>query len=167
MQIFLILALLIAILAVIFAVQNVAVVSISFFAWHIQVSLAVALLLALGAGVLISVLVSIPGMVRRGWNNASSKKKFSSLEVERDNLKRKADEAASVREQALKKLEESEKEISDLEERLASFSAALDEAQERLNSTPPSGALPPQTPPPSASPATPAENPPADMGNNP
>lgn len=138
MQIFLILALLIALVAVIFAIQNVAVVSISFFAWHVQVSLAVALLAALGAGVLISILVSIPGMVKRGWNSASNKKKFSSLEGERNLLNAKVDEITSDRDRYITKLADSEKEIADLEERLASFSAALDEAEEKLKQTMPS-----------------------------
>ena len=53
MQIFLVLGLVIAILAVVFAVQNVAVVAISFFTWKVDLSLAVALLLALAAGVLV------------------------------------------------------------------------------------------------------------------
>ncbi|HEY3311809.1 MAG TPA: lipopolysaccharide assembly protein LapA domain-containing protein [Anaerolineales bacterium] len=132
MQIFLILALLVAILAVIFAVQNIAVVSISFFAWHIQVSLAIALLVALGAGVLISLLVSIPGKVKGSLNSASHKKKFSNLEVEHESLKMKVDEVATDRDLYKNKFEASQKEISDLEDQLASLSAALQEAEQKL-----------------------------------
>ena len=142
MQIFLILALLIAILAVIFAVQNVALVSISFFAWNIEVSLAVALLLALAAGVLITLLLSIPGKVKGRWSSASHKKKFSSLELERDSLKLKVDELVSDRDRYIKKLEASEKEISDLEEELASISEALQEAEKEPGLTPPTTAPP-------------------------
>jgi uncharacterized integral membrane protein len=145
MQIFLIFALIIALLAVIFAIQNVAIVSISFFAWHIQGSLAVVLLVALGAGVLISILVSIPGIVKRGWNSASSKKKFSSLETERDQLKSKVAEISADRDRYLKKVEESEKEIADLEERLASFSAALVEAEEKIKFSTPATATTQET----------------------
>lgn len=130
MQIFLILALIIAILAVIFAVQNVTVVTITFFAWTIHTSLAVALLVALGAGVLLTLLLSVPGMFKNGWNSVSQKKKMSSLEVERDKYKAKIDEANAERDKYLKKLEEKEKEISDLEEQLASLSAALNDQQE-------------------------------------
>ena len=130
MQIFLILALIIAILAVIFAVQNVTVVTITFFACTIHTSLAVALLVALGAGVLLTLLLSVPGMFKNGWNSVSQKKKMSSLEVERDKYKAKIDEANAERDKYLKKLEEKEKEISDLEEQLASLSAALNDQQE-------------------------------------
>lgn len=148
MQIFLILALLIAILAVIFAVQNVAVVSIGFFAWHLDVSLAVALLVALAAGALIAILVAIPGRVKNSWNKSAQRKKFSSLEAERDSLKAKVAEAASERDQYIQKLGEAKSEIADLEERLASFSAALDEAQQNSPaSTPPEVVPPAQNPP--------------------
>lgn len=148
MQIFLILALLIAILAVIFAVQNVAVVSISFFAWHLDLSLAVALLVALAAGALIAILVAVPGRIKNSWNNTSQRKKFSGLEAERDNLKARVDAIAADRDQYIQKLDEAKSEIADLEERLASFSAALDEAQQNSPaSTPPEVVPPAQIPP--------------------
>ncbi len=148
MQIFLILALLIAILAVIFAVQNVAVVTISFFAWSADVSLAVALLLALAAGVLITVLLSIPGRVKGSWNSAAGRKKFAALETERDNLKLKIEEILFDRDHYIKKLEASEQEIAGLEEELASLSAALQEVDTPTVARPlppakPQEALPP------------------------
>jgi uncharacterized integral membrane protein len=127
MQLFLILALVIAIVAVIFAVQNVTLVTITFFAWNIHTSLAVALLVALGVGVIITLLLSLPGMFKSGWNSVSQKKKFTSLEADRDKFKKKVDEAVADRDKYLKKLEDSEKEVSDLEEQLASMSAALNE----------------------------------------
>ncbi len=150
MQIFLILALLVAILAVIFAVQNVAVVAVSFFAWHIQIPLAVALLAALGVGVLITILLSLPGKVKGRWNSASNRKKYSNLEAERDALKAKIDQMAADRDRAIQKLDDSEKEIADLEERLASFSAALEEAEDRLAAAAPATAIPPLVTPPAA-----------------
>lgn len=130
MTVFLILALIIAILAVIFAVQNVTLITISFFAWNIQTSLAVALLVALGAGVLITLLVSVPGRIKGGWNSASQKKKFSTLEAERDLYKGKVAEATAERDRYLKKLESSESEVSKLEEQLASVSGALQAKEE-------------------------------------
>jgi uncharacterized integral membrane protein len=148
MQIYLILALIIAIVAVIFAVQNVAVVAVSFFAWHIQIPLAVALLAALGVGVLITILLSLPGKVKGRWNSASNRKKFVNLEAERDGLKAKIDQMASDRDRYIQKSEDSEKEIADLEERLASFSAALEEAEDRLAAMAPAAAIPPQVEPP-------------------
>ncbi len=127
MQIFLILAVLLAIIAVIFAVQNVTVVSISFFVWSIQVSLAVALLVALGAGVLITLLLSIPGKIKDSLNSSASKKKYASLEAERGRLQVKVEELAAERDKHLVKLVEADREIAGLEEQLASLSAALQE----------------------------------------
>lgn len=135
-QFFLILALLIAVVAVVFAVQNVAAVSISFFSWNAHVSLAIALLLALAAGVLITLFLSIPGRIKGTWNNASNKKKFVNLETERDHLKLKIDEVSSDRDKQLKKLEASEKEIANLEDQLASLSAALHESEQKSDALP-------------------------------
>jgi len=146
MQIFLILALLIAILAVIFAVQNVAVVTISFFAWSTEVSLAVALLLALAAGVLITVFLSIPGRIKGSWDSAAGRKKFSALETERDNLKAKMEQLLFDRDHYIKKLEASEQEIAGLEEELASLSAALQDAEKPAPVRPPEALPPPQDP---------------------
>jgi uncharacterized integral membrane protein len=125
MQFFLILAVVFAILAVIFAVQNVTVVTISFLAWQIQTSLAVALLIAVGVGVLIALLFSVPGQIKGGYRSVTRKKKVTNLESERDKLKTKVDEAAVEREQYLKKLDNASQNIRDLEEQLASLSAAL------------------------------------------
>lgn len=129
MQIFLILAVLLAIIAVIFAVQNVTVVSISFFLWSIDISLAVALLIALGAGVLITLLLSIPGKIKDSLNSAAGKKKYTSLETERDKLQMKVKEATAEHDKYLKKLDEAGQEIARLEEELASLSAALQDTE--------------------------------------
>ena len=136
MQIFLVLALVIAVVAVVFAVQNVAVVSISFFIWNAQVSLAIALLLALAAGVVITLLLSLPGRIKGSWNSASNKKKYANLETERDQLKARIEDVSSDRDKQLKKLEGSEKEIADLEGQLASLSAALQEAEMKSGKLP-------------------------------
>ena len=152
MTVFLILALIIAILAVIFAVQNVTMVTISFFAWNIHTSLAVALLIALGAGVLITLLVSVPGRIKGGWNSVSQKKKFSTLEAERDLYKGKVAEATAERDRYLKKLEASEDEVTKLEEQLASVSGALQaqsetpSAEETQPTPVPEEIIPPQPP---------------------
>lgn len=162
MQIFLVLALLVAILAVVFAVQNVALVSISFFAWNIQVSLAVALLAALGAGVLISILVSIPGRVKGSWNSVSKKKKYSSLEAERTSLQAKVNELTSERDRYIQQLEDSKNEIAKLEEELASLSAALQEGAKIPDVHPPSTAIQPEAGHPSETTTQPEEDAPAE-----
>ena len=126
MQIFLILALLIAILAVIFAIQNTAMVTISFFAWTIHTPLAVALLIALGAGVLITILLSVPGRIKGSWHSVSQRKKYSALEGERNQLQAKVEEMTADRDKYLKNWEDAELEISNLEQQTANLSGALE-----------------------------------------
>ena len=46
--------------AVIFALQNVTVVTLSFFSWHFDGSLALILLVAVAVGILISLLIVLP-----------------------------------------------------------------------------------------------------------
>lgn len=146
MQIYLILALLLMIIAVVFAVQNVAAVTISFFAWNIHTSLAVALLIALGAGVLITILLSLPGRIKGSWSSVSMKRKFSTLEGERDRLQQKLDEITLDRDQTVKKWEAAELEISSLEEQLANLSGAFqvmeENSKEQGNQAPPGGGTP-------------------------
>jgi len=82
MPLFLILALLVAIAAVVFALQNIAPVTITFFLWQYAGSLALILLLALGLGVLITILASIPAMLKRRMEITSQKKTIEHLERE-------------------------------------------------------------------------------------
>ncbi|NLF49653.1 MAG: LapA family protein [Leptolinea sp.] len=146
MQIFLILALVIAIIAVLFALQNVTIVTISFFIWNAQVSLAVALLIALGLGVIISALVSIPERVKSGWKSSRKNKNLSSLEMELENQKTRIELITAERDDYINKLHTSEKEVADLELKLANFAAALQETEEKLNLiTPQSDVTPPET----------------------
>jgi uncharacterized integral membrane protein len=75
-MIFLILSLLIIALVVVFAVQNTALTTVHFFVWTFQGSLALILLIALSAGVLISLLVSLPTMVNNRLTLRSHKKNW-------------------------------------------------------------------------------------------
>lgn len=115
MQVFIIIALIIAVLAVIFALQNLTAVTVTFFIWKFDGSLALVLLLSVVVGVLISLLASLPGLIRGKWTVASQRKKLAALEGERSENQRKAEEAS--------------KEVVTLEEQLASMSAALEQAQ--------------------------------------
>lgn len=116
MQVFIIFALIIAVIAVIFALQNIAAVTVTFFFWSFHGSLALVLLLSVAAGVLISLLASLPGLVRARLTVASQRKKLAVMEGERSENTRKAEEA--------------EKEVKTMEEQLASLSAALEQAQD-------------------------------------
>lgn len=80
MSILLILALLIAIIAVIFALQNTTAVTVSFFVWQFDQSLALVLLLTLAVGVLIGIFTILPGSIRSKWRLSSQRKKMDSLE---------------------------------------------------------------------------------------
>lgn len=115
MQVFIIFALVIAVVAVIFALQNIAAVTVTFFFWSFHGSLALVLLLSVAAGVLISLLASLPGLIRARWTVASQRKKLAALENERSENKQKTEDA--------------EKEVKTLEEQLASLSSALETAE--------------------------------------
>ncbi|MEA4909703.1 MAG: LapA family protein [Chloroflexi bacterium] len=112
MQIFIVIALVIAILAVVFALQNLATVTVTFFIWSIDASLALVLLVTLAVGVLISLLASLPGLIRGRWTVSGQKKKLAALEAERNTYQQKAEAA--------------EKDVKLLEEQMASLSAALE-----------------------------------------
>ena len=79
-QLFLIIALFIAISAVIFALQNSVPVTVSFLIWKFESSLALVLLISLGLGVLVSFLLSIPTMIKRNWSISNYKKRIQELE---------------------------------------------------------------------------------------
>ena len=77
-----IIGLIMAILAILFAFQNSAVVAISFGAWQFEQSLAIVLIVTLGLGIIISLLLSLPTIIKRGWQNARYKKKISDLQFQ-------------------------------------------------------------------------------------
>ena len=77
----LILALAIAIVAVFFALENTMVVTLSFFGYAVEGSLALFILVAMGVGLLLGVLIMIPGRIKSGLSNARSRKKIGSLEA--------------------------------------------------------------------------------------
>jgi uncharacterized integral membrane protein len=80
MQIFLFFSLFIAILAVVFAVQNTGPVDVYFLIWKSHGPLALVLLIALAAGVLISFFASMPSLVRYQLNLRTHRKKASEME---------------------------------------------------------------------------------------
>ena len=77
----LILALAISIVAVFFALENTMPVTVSFFNYAVEGSLALFILLALGLGVLIGVLIMTPGRIKSSLSNARNRKKIGSLEA--------------------------------------------------------------------------------------
>ena len=85
----LILALAFAIVAVIFALQNPAMVTVSLFGYPFEGSLALVILVAVAVGILIGVLVMTPGSIKSSLSNARNRKKIDSLEASLDEHKSK------------------------------------------------------------------------------
>ena len=86
MQIFLFIALFIAALAIIFAAQNNASTTVSFFFWEFNSSLALLLLIALATGAAISVLFSLPSNIKARWTIRQQRKKMTEMEASLENL---------------------------------------------------------------------------------
>lgn len=77
------LALLIAVAALIFALQNSVTVTIAFLFWHAQMPLTALLLIALGLGALIVLLAAIPWMISGRLALARARRRAGRLEQDR------------------------------------------------------------------------------------
>lgn len=82
MIIFLIVGILIGAVAVFFALQNVAVITVSLFAWHFTGSLAMILALAIFSGALAVALLILPESIQSYFKYRSLKKEYKKLEEE-------------------------------------------------------------------------------------
>ena len=80
MQLQLITAIVVAILAVVFALQNAVPITVSFLTWRFESSLALVLLITVALGILMSLLVSVPSMIKTRKMTSSQKKKIQELE---------------------------------------------------------------------------------------
>lgn len=80
MQAFFLAALAFALIAVMFALQNVVPVQVTFLAWTFEGSLAVVLFVAFILGALVSVLVSAPSMVKARMTAKSLHRQIAALE---------------------------------------------------------------------------------------
>ena len=77
---YLIVALGLAILTVVFALQNTIPVGVTFLVWKFEGSLALVLMLTFALGVLVSLLLSIPAIVKRRSAIANQTRKIEELE---------------------------------------------------------------------------------------
>lgn len=82
MIIFLIIGIILGALSVVFALQNVEVVTVSFFNWSIQGSLSVIILVSLVLGMLIALLLTLPEMVGHGYRMRRLMRENEELESE-------------------------------------------------------------------------------------
>jgi len=107
----LILALIVAILMVFFALENPTMVTLSFFGYAVKGSVALFILVAMGIGLLLGMLLMLPGRIKSGLSNARNRKKIGSLEasLDEEKVKRTAMEKL-VQSSSPPELEEVEKE---------------------------------------------------------
>ncbi len=96
MQIFLFLALFIALVAGVFAMQNSAAVAITFLAWKFNSSLAIVLLIAVALGALFSALLSMPTNLKARWTIRQQRKKLTDLEARLAELQTELDTARQI-----------------------------------------------------------------------
>lgn len=82
MRLFLVLALLIAILAVIFSFQNATTIVVALGLWTFQASLALVLLATLGIGIIIGLLVSVPSAVRKTMEISKDERYINQLKAD-------------------------------------------------------------------------------------
>lgn len=87
MQIQRIAALIIVFLIVVFAVQNAVAVSVVFFLWRADASLAVVIATCFGLGILIGALLTVPAMLRERLSISRLRKQVETLRAENDNLR--------------------------------------------------------------------------------
>jgi uncharacterized integral membrane protein len=96
MQIFLFFALIISVLAVIFAIQNNDPTTVTFAIWKYNGSLALVLLVAVAAGSLISFFVSLPSNLKTRWTLRQQRKKLTELETSLVTVRGQLEEAQKI-----------------------------------------------------------------------
>lgn len=84
----LILGILLGAVAVVFVLQNISVVTVAFLDWQIQGSLALVLLLAIICGIVMTLLVLLPSLIRGDFYLSTLKKRQKELEDELASTKR-------------------------------------------------------------------------------
>ena len=82
MILFLILGILLGALLVVFILQNMLVVTVSFFAWQMTASLALVLFLAILCGVTITLLLLLPNLIRDDLRLSRATRRAKELEDE-------------------------------------------------------------------------------------
>lgn len=82
MVIFLVLGVVLGIVSVVFVLQNITPVTVSFLAWQMDGSLAVILFLAVLSGVFTTLLLLLPSFIRDEWHYSKLKKHAKNLEDE-------------------------------------------------------------------------------------
>ncbi len=68
--------------SVIFILQNVVPITVTFLTWHIEGSLAMVLLLAMMSGIFVTLLMLLPGLIRDEYRYSRLKKEKGAVEEE-------------------------------------------------------------------------------------
>jgi uncharacterized integral membrane protein len=100
MRIFFAVALILALLVTVFAVQNNQPITISFLFWSIEGSLALVLMITLVFGIVIGVLLMAPGSVRTRLQIGGLQRSVRSLEQEKANTAEQEKAGAAEQEKA-------------------------------------------------------------------
>ncbi|MCC2630819.1 MAG: hypothetical protein K0S38_628, partial [Candidatus Paceibacter sp.] len=79
MLVFLVIGILLGASVVVFALQNITPITVTFFSWHIEGSLAIILLFAVASGMLISTFLSLPSMIKKSFQISRLKKEVNKL----------------------------------------------------------------------------------------
>lgn len=91
-MIFLIIGLLVGGIAVIFILQNIIPITVHFFSWELQGSLALILILSILTGAVLSALSCLPDMINNYFEIIGLKKRIKELETQADNYKKSIDD---------------------------------------------------------------------------
>jgi putative membrane protein len=102
MIIFLIIALLIAVLAIVFALQNTGSVAVSFLVWQFQGSLALVLILAFLAGIVTIFFALLPNLIRYRLRASREGRQKETLEETLSEHRQKVESLQKELEQATK-----------------------------------------------------------------
>lgn len=111
MRIFLVAALFVAFLAIVFALQNAYAVIITFGVWRVTASLALILLITLGLGLITGLLVSTPAVIRRNLKIAKYKRQISELEQDLTEVNRELSHQQQLLAQAHEDITEQQTQI--------------------------------------------------------
>ena len=88
MQVYIILALLLALLVTVFAVQNNAAIAVTLFIWRVEGSLAIILMGTLLLGILVGVFLLAPAVIRARFTTSDLRKKLQKTQAELEQERR-------------------------------------------------------------------------------
>ncbi len=95
MILFLLLGAILGALSVLFVLQNIVPITVTFLSWQIEGSLAVVLFLAMMSGVFITLLMLLPGLIRDEYQYSKLKREKKEVEDELHTTRKVINEVAT------------------------------------------------------------------------